>query len=278
MEKTDELDERISKCKRILSKEPDSLIFAALSEAYRRRGDLNMAAKTCTQGLKIHPEYGSAHLVMAKIKMDKRLFAEAEKELFLAIKADGRTSANELLLSEILIKKGKPKEARTLLDKLLLTDPENPQAQILLKEIQEKEEIAEAEVKWKEIPAGYEILSELKGKISPAKTLKQILKVPGVLGCLIADQDGLVTESRFKQAVKGEAVGAVSAAVFREIQKNLERIDFGKLDQTLIESKELRLWVLRFKDLLMCVCCDHRVNLGYLKIALFKIETGISFI
>jgi predicted regulator of Ras-like GTPase activity (Roadblock/LC7/MglB family) len=277
MDKTDELDERISKCRRIISKDPESLIFAALSEAYRRRGDLNMAAKICNQGLKVHPEYGSAHLVMAKIKMDKRLFGEAERELFLAIKADGRTRANELLLSEILIKKGKREEARTLLDKLLLTDPENPQAQLLLKEIKEKEKMAEAQVKWKEIPAGYEILSELKGKISPTKTLEQILKVPGVLGCLIADLDGLVTESKFKQAVDGEALGAVSAAVFAEIQKNLQKVDFGKLDQTLIESKKLKLWVLRFKDLLMCVCCDHRVNLGYLKIALSKMEARVSF-
>ena len=275
MVNTDELDERITKCRKILDKDPESLIFAALSEAHRRKGDLGTATRICTQGIKAHPEYGAAHLVMAKINMDKRLFAEAEKELFLAIKADGRTRANELLLSEILVRKGKAKEARKLLDKLLSTDPENPQLQKLLTEIEEKEEISE--VKWKEMPAAYEILAGLKDKMSPAQVLEEILKMPGVLGCLIVDGDGLVTESRFKQKPEGETLGVISAVVFREIEKNLKKADFGELDQTLIEGKELNLWVVRFKDFFMCLWCDQRANLGYLKIALSKIKARTSF-
>jgi predicted regulator of Ras-like GTPase activity (Roadblock/LC7/MglB family) len=272
---TDELDERIVKCRRILSRDPESLIFAALSEAYRRTGDLNIATRICTQGLKIHPDYGSAHLVMAKINMDKKLFAEAEKELSLAIKADGRTRANELLLSEILIKKGKPVEARTLLDKLFVTDPENPQVVKLIKEIEGKKEIAEAEVTWKQIPADYEIFRPLKERLSPGEALDEVLRMPGVVACIIVDHNGLVTESRFKQKLNNEALGAVSALVFGEIEKNLQKLDFGDLDQVLIESEELNLWVLRSEDFLMCLGCDHRANFGYLKIRLSKIKARI---
>jgi len=275
MVNTDELDERIAKCRKILDKDPESLIFAALSEAYRRKGDLGAATRICAQGIKAHPEYGAAHLVLARINMDKRLFAEAEKELFLAVKADGRTRANELLLSEILVRKGKPKEARKLLDKLLSTDPENPQVQKLLTEIEEKEETTE--VKWKDIPAAYKILGGLKEKMSPGEVLEEILKVPGILGCLIVDREGLVTESRFKQKAEIETLGVISAVVFREIEKNLKKADFGELDQTLIEGKELNLWVVRFKDFFMCLWCDQRANFGYLKIALSKVKARISF-
>lgn len=275
MVKTDELDERITKCKRILERDPESLIFAALSEAYRRLGDLGTATRICAQGMKVHPEYGSAHLVMARINMDKRLFAEAEKELSLAIKADGRTKANELLLSEILVKKGKRREARTLLDKLFLADPENPQVKRLLKEVEEKEETTE--VKWKDMPVACEIFQDLKEKISPAEVLEEMLKAPGVLGCLIVDQDGLVTESRFRKKANSEALGVASAVVFREIEKSVKKVGFGTLDQTLIESKGLNLWVVRTREFLMCLCCDHRVNFGYLKIALSKIRPRISF-
>lgn len=276
MVKIDELDERIVKCKKILAKDPESLIFAALSEAYRRRRDLNLATRTCNQGLKIHPEYGSAHLVLAKINMDKRLFGEAEKELFLAIKADGQTRASELLLSEILIKKGKYKEARALLDRLFATDPENPQVKRLLKEIEGKEEIAEAGVKWKDIPPGYGIFGQLKERLSPKEALDEILKVPGVLGCLVVDKDGLVTESRFKQELNSEALGVASAVAFGEIEKSLQKIYFGALDQTLIEGKELNCWVLRFKNFLLSVCCDNRANFGYLKMRLSKVRARIS--
>jgi predicted regulator of Ras-like GTPase activity (Roadblock/LC7/MglB family) len=274
---TDELDERIGKCKKILAKDPESLIFAALSEAYRRKRDLNMATKICTQGLKIHPDYGSAHLVMAKIHMDKRLFAEAEKELFLAIEADGRTRANELLLSEILMKKGKSKEAKALLDKLFATDPENPQVKKLLEEIKSKEEKVETEVKWKDIPTNYEILGQLKEKLSPTEALDEILRVPGVLGCLIVDREGLATESKFKKKnLNSEILGVASAVIFGEIEKNLLKVDFGSLDQTLIESKELNFWVLKFKNFLLGVCCDDKANSGFLKMRLSKLRSRIS--
>ena len=277
MVNTDELDDRIDKCKKILSKDPESLIFAALSEAYRRRGDLNMATRVCNQGLKIHPDYGSAHLVMAKINMDKRFFVQAEKELFLAIKADGRTRANELILSEILIKKGKPEEARRLLDKLFTTDPENPQIEKLLKEIEDQQGTEQTEVKWKNIPADHKIFSQFKAKLSPQEALGEILKVPGVLGCLVIDEDGLVTQSRFKMESNGEALGVASAVVFGEIKKSLPKIDFGMLDQTLIESKEVNLWVLKLENFLLSVCCDDRTNFGYLKMRLSQLRESISF-
>jgi predicted regulator of Ras-like GTPase activity (Roadblock/LC7/MglB family) len=277
MVNTDELDDRIDKCKKILSKDPESLIFAALSEAYRRSGDLNMATRICNQGLKIHPDYGSAHLVMAKINMDKRFFVEAEKELFLAIKADGRTRANELILSEILIKKGKPEEARRLLDKLFTTDPENPQIEKLLKEIEDQQGTEQTEVKWKNIPADHKIFSQLKVQLSPQEALGEILKVPGVLGCLVIDEDGLVTQSRFKKESNSEALGVASAVVFGEIKKSLPKIDFGMLDQTLIESKGINLWVLKLENFLLSVCCDNRTNFGYLKMRLSKLRESISF-
>jgi predicted regulator of Ras-like GTPase activity (Roadblock/LC7/MglB family) len=273
----DELEERIGKCKKILDKDSESLIFAALSEAYRRKGDLNMATRTCVQGLKIHPDYGSAHLVMAKIHMDKRLFAEAEKELFLAIEADGRTRANELLLSEILIKKGKPKEAKALLDKLFATDPDNPQVKRLLEEIKNKEKKVETEVKWKDIPTDYKILGQLKEKLSATEALSEILRVPGVLGCLIVDRDGLITEGKSqKKDLNSEVLGVASAVVFGEIEKSLLKVDFGALDQTLIEGKELNFWVLRFKNFLLCVCCDNKANSGFLKMRLSKLRSRIS--
>lgn len=273
---TDELDERIVKCRKILTKDPDSLIFAALSEAHRRRGDLNLASKICNQGLKTHPGYGSAHLVMAKIKMEKRLFGEAEKEIVFAIKADGQTRASELLMSEILIRKGKHKEAKVLLDKLFASDSENPQVKRLLKEIEGKEESAETQVKWKDIPFDNEVLGQPKERLSPMEALDEILKVPGVLGCLIVGKDGLVTESKSKEEFNSEALGVVSAVAFGEIEKNLRKIYFGDVDQILIESKELNCWVLRFKDFLLGVCCDNRANFGYLKMRLAKVRAKIS--
>ena len=63
----DEIEDRIAKCNKLLDANPNSQIFAALAEAYRKKGELDKAFRICQGGLRIHPSYGSAHVVMAKI-------------------------------------------------------------------------------------------------------------------------------------------------------------------------------------------------------------------
>ena len=75
-----EIDERIGKCQKILDVDPNSQIFAALAEAYRKKGELEKAFRVCQNGLRIHPSYGSAHVVMAKINLDRGLYDWAEIE------------------------------------------------------------------------------------------------------------------------------------------------------------------------------------------------------
>ena len=59
-----EIEDRISKCNKLLDANPNSQIFAALAEAYRKKGELDQAFRVCQSGLRIHPNYGSAHMVM----------------------------------------------------------------------------------------------------------------------------------------------------------------------------------------------------------------------
>lgn len=113
---TTQLDERIAKCEKILSENSESLIFAALSDAYRKKGDLAKGFSICSRGLKLHPDYGPGHLVMAKINLERGMYSEAEKELSLAVQADGTTRATELLLAQILVRKNQIKEAKKILE------------------------------------------------------------------------------------------------------------------------------------------------------------------
>jgi len=127
-----ELDDRIEKCQRILDSDPNSQIFAALAEAHRKKGDLDLAFRVCKNGLKVHDDYGSAHVVMSKINLDRGQYDWAEIEAKRAADLDGRTRSVELLLSEIYIYKGEFSHAIKLLKELLSRDPENPQIQKLL--------------------------------------------------------------------------------------------------------------------------------------------------
>jgi predicted regulator of Ras-like GTPase activity (Roadblock/LC7/MglB family) len=127
-----DIDERIAKCLKILDENPSSQIFAALAEAYRKKGDLDKAFRVCQNGLKIHPNYGSAHLVMSKINLDKGMYDWAEAEVEKAVELDGATRTTELLLSEVFIYKGEFNKACRLLERLHHDDPENDQIKRLL--------------------------------------------------------------------------------------------------------------------------------------------------
>jgi len=124
--------DRIAKCRQILEADPGSQIFAALAEAYRKMGDLKSALDVCTDGIGRHPDYGSAHLVLAKIARDQKRFDEAEKAARRGIELEGTTRSAELLLSDIHIQTGKFAAAEQILVRLATADPSNQPVQKLL--------------------------------------------------------------------------------------------------------------------------------------------------
>jgi len=95
-----ELDERIGKCQKILDADPNSQIFAALADAHRKKGGLNLAVEICRD-------------------------EEADRQLQRAISVGGRTRSVDLLQSEILMNLGQKKKARSILEKLSKSDPQN---------------------------------------------------------------------------------------------------------------------------------------------------------
>jgi len=124
--------ERIEKCRQILDANPESQIFAALAEAHRKLGDLKSALDTCNDGLRKHPHYGSAYLVLAKIARDQKRYFDAEKAAQKAIELEGRTRSAEILLSDIYLQTGNFRGAESILNRLAKADPGNTSVQRLL--------------------------------------------------------------------------------------------------------------------------------------------------
>ncbi len=113
-----ELDERIEKCLSILHDNPRSRIFAALADAYRRRGEVGRAFSICKNGLRIHPKYGAAHIVMARLYLHQRMIEQARESVNKAIEAEGQSRATDFLLAEIHLETGELQKAREILKRL----------------------------------------------------------------------------------------------------------------------------------------------------------------
>ena len=267
MPKSVELDERIEKCEEILTQNPDSFIFAALSDAYRKKEELAKAFSICNKGLKLHPDYGPGHLVMAKINMERGMYAEAEKELSLAIQADGRTRTTELLLAQIFMKKGQIKDAKMILEKLKAADPENQMVKDLLNKLKEEADLGRvgfqdmmAKERWQ-----IEKIVDLKDAVDYLKLL------PFVLGALVVEQDGLVVQGKLNPQFNREILGAIAVTISKYAKDGMSKIGFGELEQILVEVENFKLWVIKFEKYRFVLCCSAEVNLGALKIRIAEL-------
>ncbi|MFH1699984.1 MAG: roadblock/LC7 domain-containing protein [Candidatus Zixiibacteriota bacterium] len=286
------IDERIAKCSKILDENPGSQIFAALAEALRKKGDLDKAFRVCQNGLKIHPDYGSGHLVMAKINMDKGMYDWAEIEAMRAVELDGETRTNELLLSEIYIYKNEFNKACRLLEKLHESDPGNEQIKKLLEiarkipleqhnqpnsdysaptplvvnagvspASREREHSAPVQTMTQEAPP-------VKSDLNYRQMLRTLVITPGIEGILLINNDGLVIESIWNVSGDTDLVGALAVETARFTTIQMREVGFGHLQSMMLETPKSLYYMVGIKGRLLTMICTESINLGSLKMKL----------
>jgi len=268
-----ELDDRIAKCNKILEENPNSQIFAALAEAYRKKGEVDKAFRTCQNGLRIHPDYGAGHVVMAKINLDKGMYDWAEMEALRGIELEGSSHAADLLLAEIYIYKGEFARATRLLNKLNIADPQNQNVKKLM-DIAAKlplESAARIENAAKQEPASVSdktIRPKPVETISMSRLLDILSVIAGVDGVLLINRDGLVAEARWDENVPHDLYGAVVRNIESTIQSQIEIARFGKYENVLLEAGDLIISFLPLGESLLLIKANRHINLGTLRLKL----------
>jgi len=269
-----DIDDRIAKCAKILEENPSSQIFAALADAHRKKGDLDRAFRVCQNGLKVHPGYGSGHLVMAKINMDRGMYDWAESEIKKATELDGVTRTTELLLSEVFIYKGEFNKACRILEKLLQSDPENEQIRKLL-DIARKIPLETRPTIAPPVPvsrpqAGAPAPTEPPSppKLNDRQLLRALVVIPGVEGALLVNKDGLVLEAEWNDQGDTDLMGALAAETARYCAVQMRESGFGTLQSVLIETGRSFLYLTNAAGRLLAVVCTESINLGTLKLKL----------
>jgi len=280
MATTSELDERIDKCQRLLEADPNSQIFAALAEAYRKKGDLDLAFKICKNGLKVHNNYGSAHIVMAKINLDRGLYDWAEIEAKRASELDGKTRTIELLLAEIYIYKGEFRQAIKILKELHIKDPGNPQIKKLL-EISQKipdeqktlleEPRSEVErIEVTPVVGTNEAAMKASSKGTDIKgILDEAVAIKGVKGAMLVSQDGLVADSRWQLKADVNEYGANMSEVWKMLNGPTLNKSVGNVNSMLIETGELIFYMVGSPEGVLVFVAGQATNLGTFRL---KIE------
>jgi len=268
-----EINDRIAKCEKILEGNPQSQIFAALAEAFRKRGDLDRAYEICSEGLKMHPGYASARVVMAKIQMARKNYDQASDELGRAIASGGRTRAIEALEAEMQIHRGQKAEALLTLQGLEATDPDDENVKSLLALINEKPHPDEIMLP-RDISNKLEKIENENPSLSHAISILKVM--PRVLGVLAVSQNGLLLDSRFDSHHVKEEFAALSRGIVDWALQGTQRLDLGNVREVLIETYSSKIWIITKAKFILVVYTRDDVSMGALKLKIEELFESVE--
>jgi Uncharacterized distant relative of homeotic protein bithoraxoid, COG2018 len=113
-------------------------------------------------------------------------------------------------------------------------------------------------------------------RFSMRRIVEDLIRVDGVIGSLLVGKDGLVVASTLLDEEDAEILGAMSAAVFGEIDKATRRLGVGNLVDSIIDAKDGSILMLEAKELILVVITQRTVNLGLVKMEMRRAAKRIS--
>jgi tetratricopeptide (TPR) repeat protein len=115
-----------------LMRDPSSLAFAPLADAYRKVGRTREAINLCREGLARFQHYTTARLILAKAHLDDGNPEAALAELGVILMASPRDVQAHRMAAEIHRKVGRWEEARQHLERVVKLDSTDREARLLL--------------------------------------------------------------------------------------------------------------------------------------------------
>lgn len=106
-----------------LAKDPTSLAFAPLAEAYRKAGQTREAIALCEAGLRRYPHYTTARVILAKAHLAEGNQEGALAELMTVVARSPADVQSRRLLADLAVKRGDLEQAVTHLARVVELDP-----------------------------------------------------------------------------------------------------------------------------------------------------------
>jgi tetratricopeptide (TPR) repeat protein len=135
------LPPEIEKLSERLAKDPKSLVFSSLANAYRKHNMVDEAIEILQKGLEIHPNYASARIVLGKCYADKRMYELAKEQFQKALEGDPQNVVVLENLANVYKTLNQHTEAFDLYRRLLDLDPLNEKFE---KEVEELKGLAKS--------------------------------------------------------------------------------------------------------------------------------------
>ena len=115
-----------------LAKDPASLVFAPLADAYRKAGRMRDAIRLCREGLDRYPQYVTARLILAKALLDDGNPDGALDEVQSILAASPQEAQAHRLAGDLYRRGGALSEAVRHLEQAVRLDPGDRESRALL--------------------------------------------------------------------------------------------------------------------------------------------------
>jgi tetratricopeptide (TPR) repeat protein len=116
-------------------RQPESLVFARLADAYRKAGQPEKALAVLEDGLLRHPDYPSGHIVRARTLRDLGRVDETLQSFRRVLELDGGNLVAIMELARLADERGDADEARHWYGRLAQIDPANLESRQRLTEL-----------------------------------------------------------------------------------------------------------------------------------------------
>ena len=120
-----------------LKRNPNSILFARLADAYASIERIDDAIQICENGLRKHPYYVTGHFIISKCYLKKKQFDHAEKELKRVLLFDPEYIAAHRDYGELMSQIGWNSSCERSYEKIQAIDPFNKQAKEKIRQIKE---------------------------------------------------------------------------------------------------------------------------------------------
>jgi hypothetical protein len=115
---------------------PDGRYFVPLANAYRKLGEFDRSERLLRDGLRLHPDYLSAHIVLGRTLADRGATAEASAEFKHVLGIDPQNLIALRSLGELAAASGEEEAAGHWYRELLAVDPMNEEARQALADLE----------------------------------------------------------------------------------------------------------------------------------------------
>lgn len=120
-------------------RDPRSLVFVTLAEAYRAEGLAGQALEILSEGLEFHPKLSSAFLCKSKCFYDLKRYADSLKEIQNALQINPDNLRALRFQAEIYVRLGQRKSAIRALTRVVSLFPQDQEAVQALEELENLE-------------------------------------------------------------------------------------------------------------------------------------------